>query len=627
MTSETSSPSRRRISGHAVRPAADAAHRRHPARSPLAELAVGQRELSRADEGERQCQRAHVGGVDGVDDRPSSVRAASASPALTASDASWFRGSPPASCCRSGAEVVDGLEVNVVRCRRVRGSSPAFRRSARRTRRTVRRGGGSRRAGGCRGRALRRSRRGSAASTRRQSCSALCRYGILDRPVELFDGVDRSERTLVVADLDRGDGPCEQHLGPGVLVQTSRIAARSSSIQARPSVIRSRICQNSQSTRNMCGSGRDVVVEEPSDRDSQVLLLDTDAGRPIRPVVPPASWRPTTSSPKYLACRSARSHRRSPRSEPLGRQLADRHEHAEPGLDVGRVDADEAVAGKRVEQIERPSSVRPPTPRGGVERPSVDERPTGPPAARARRRRGARSSTRRSPAGCAGARAGRPVPCPARRERVSSRSSNAVGCEQPRASRGQLDRERQPVETSADLHHGGGVVVGPGEVAAHSPGAIDEQAHGGQRWRAPRAAAAPRTPAPSARATGYSRSAPQPQHGAARGEDRDAGAADEELIELGRHAGHLLEVVEDEQRRGLREVLDQGVERRRVCPRSGAPTAAAMRGSTSAGSVIDASGTNSVRRPAPVERGADRDRQPGLADPTRARQRDQPHVR
>ena len=43
------------------------------------------------------------------------------------------------------------------------------------------------------------------------------------------------------------------------------------------------------------------------------------------------------------------------------------------------------------------------------------------------------------------------------------------------AGGGQLDRQRHAVEPLADLGHGGGVVVGDGEVRANPAGAVDEE--------------------------------------------------------------------------------------------------------------------------------------------------------
>ena len=92
--------------------------------------------------------------------------------------------------------------------------------------------------------------------------------------------------------------------------------------------------------------------EEPADRDSQVLLFHP------QPVGPfdlsfggPARVRHELGEVLGVSLRNVRTGAAS--SEPLGGELAHRHEHAEAGFDVVRDDADEAVAGERVEKIQR----------------------------------------------------------------------------------------------------------------------------------------------------------------------------------------------------------------------------------------------------------------------------------
>ena len=117
----------------------------------------------------------------------------------------------------------------------------------------------------------------------------------------------------------------------------------------------------------------------------------------------------------------------------------------------------------------------------------------------------------------------------------------------------------------------------------------------------------------------------EPQHGAARGEDRDVRARGEELIELGCRSGHLLEVVEHQQRRSLREVLDQGVERRarafdRRSDGGGNPGQHERR-------IRDRRERDELGTvPGFFDRRADRDRESGLADAAGPGQRDQSHV-
>ena len=63
-------------------------------------------------------------------------------------------------------------------------------------------------------------------------------------------------------------------------------------------------------------------------------------------------------------------------------------------------------------------------------------------------------------------------------EATSEPSEQCTRFQQPCASRGELDGERQTIEAPADLDDGQRVVLGQGEVVADGLGSIDEQAHG-----------------------------------------------------------------------------------------------------------------------------------------------------
>ena len=309
--------------------------------------------------------------------------------------------------------------------------------------------------------------------------------------------------------------------------------------------------------------------------------------------------------------------------EPLGGELPHRDEHAEARPTVVGDDADEAVAGERVEEVQRLVLGARDDTGGRVDRPPVGEH-------RQRLHELALHVVEQPEAPLDG----RPQGALALGEVDGSRAQRVEDvfesgqqrhrCEHPRAGRGELDRQRQTIEAPADLHDGGGVRVIQGEVVAHGPRPVDEQAHGGERGelleRRPLGERRHHQRLDRVLPLG-----PQAQHGAARGEDRDVGTRREELIQLGCRSGHLLEVVEDEQRRGLREVLDQGVERRaRALDRRADGGGDAWQHQRRIG---DRRERHELRTaPGPVERRADRDRQPGLADATRARQRDQPHV-
>jgi hypothetical protein len=61
------------------------------------------------------------------------------------------------------------------------------------------------------------------------------------------------------------------------------------------------------------------------------------------------------------------------------------------------------------------------------------------------------------------------------RNRSSSRSGDLLRRERSQARRGQLDRQWQPVEPSADLDDGPHVGVGHGEARPHGGRAVREQ--------------------------------------------------------------------------------------------------------------------------------------------------------
>ena len=304
---------------------------------------------------------------------------------------------------------------------------------------------------------------------------------------------------------------------------------------------------------------RDVVGEEPADGDPQVLLLGP---QPLGPLGlsfggPVGVLHERT---EVLGVPPLDVGQVGAGGEALGGQLPHRCEHAEPRPGVGRVDVHEAVPGERVEQIERPVLGEIGDVHGRLDRPAVDEdrqggqhvllgvveQPDAPFDGRAQR---ALALGKIDRAGAQGV------------EATSEPGEQRIRFQQSGAGRGELDGERQTVEAPADLHDGQRVVLGQGEVVADGLGPIDEQLHGGQRGqlfdRRPLRERRHRQRADRVLPLG-----PEPKHGAARREDLEAGAAGEELVELGRDADDLFEVVQHEQGRRLREVLDQDVERR-----------------------------------------------------------------
>ena len=113
---------------------------------------------------------------------------------------------------------------------------------------------------------------------------------------------------------------------------------------------------------------------------------------------------------------------------------------------------------------------------GGVEGRPVGEDRRGARTRPARRRRATRSSSRRPPRGCAGA----PRPCVGRRGSRSNRSvrrSRISSTPQvPRPRRGELERQRQPVEAFADRRDRLG---GLGVLVDRARGACLEERDGG----------------------------------------------------------------------------------------------------------------------------------------------------
>ena len=157
---------------------------------------------------------------------------------------------------------------------------------------------------------------------------------IVDRSVEPLDGVDRGEGAGVVADLDRRHRPREQHLGPGVVVQ--RVGPRSQLVDPRPTLGHpvAHLPEQPEHAEHV-RERRDVVGEEPADRDPQVLLLDAQSIGPLDlSFRRPAGVRHELGevlgvSPGDVGTGVAGG-------EPLGGELPHRGEHAEARSDRRR---------------------------------------------------------------------------------------------------------------------------------------------------------------------------------------------------------------------------------------------------------------------------------------------------
>ena len=158
--------------------------------------------------------------------------------------------------------------------------------------------------------------------------------GIVDRSVEPFDGGDRREGARVVTDLDRRHGPREQHLGPGVVVQC--VGPRNQFVDPPPSFGHpvAHLPEQPEHAEHV-RERRDVVGEQPADRHPQVLLLGTESVGPLGlSFRRPAGVRHELGevlgvSPPHVGTGVAGG-------EPLGGELAHRHEHAEARVRRGR---------------------------------------------------------------------------------------------------------------------------------------------------------------------------------------------------------------------------------------------------------------------------------------------------
>ena len=175
-----------------------------------------------------------------------------------------------------------------------------------------------------------------------------------------------------------------------------------------------------------------------------------------------------------------------------------------------------------------------------------------------------------------------------------SRRSSSSGRQQPRPRGGELDRERQPVEPAADLAHD------LDRPRAGCRGALDGRA----RPRRPPGAARPGTRA-RRRCAASARLVTSSQVRALR----------EQLRQLGAAVEQVLEVVEQEQHRLRADVLRQARLRRRAPARSPARPAP-DRVTAASGTQKTPSSKRSTSSAAACER------EPGLAGPAGARQRD-----
>ena len=302
-----------------------------------------------------------------------------------------------------------------------------------------------------------------------------------------------------------------------------------------------------------------------------------------------------TNSAKYSACRRRDVGTGVAGRQSFGGELPHGHQHAEAWSVVVGDDADEAVAGERVEEVQRlvlacsaatraaASSVHPSANTDSASTSSRSESLSSPKlhstVARSVRWRSGRSTG--------------PVPSASRT--FSSRANSVTGGSSRVRGRRELDREGQPVEAATDLRDGGGVRVVQREVVADRPRPIHEETHCRQR-RELLERRAPGERRDGERLHGVLPLGAEAQHGAARGEDPD--------VRSMRRGVDRARLPRPSPARGCRGPAASGalaknsikVSSAERVPSMGAPTAAATRGSTSAGSVMVARGTNSAWR-------------------------------
>ena len=381
---------------------------------------------------------------------------------------------------------------------------------------------------------------------------------VVDVPHETVEPVDGGQGALVIADLDGRDGGGEQQLGSSDVVQAvgsvlhlvdpgTALGHAAPHLPEQP--------QDAEHVREWC----DVVREEPADGDPEVLLVRPQALGPLglsfRGPVGVRHQRtevlgvPPLDVGEILAV-----------GEALGGELPHGGQHVEPRPRVNRVDGDEAVPCQRVEQIERPVLGEVGDVHRGLDRPPVDED----------RQRGQHPLLGfvEEPEAPLDGRPQRSLPfgevdrAGAQRVEASFQPREQRSwLQHPGPSGGQLDGERETVDEPADLRDGDDVVLGQGEAVADRLRPIDEELHGRQRGQL--------VGRRSVRERGHGERVdrvlafgPQAKDGAARREDPNTRAASQELIERGRDTHDLFQVVQHEEGRLVREVLDQDVQRR-----------------------------------------------------------------
>ena len=199
-----------------------------------------------------------------------------------------------------------------------------------------------------------------------------------------------------------------------------------------------------------------------------------------------------------------------------------------------------------------------------------------------------------------------------------------LGWERPDPGRRELDRQGEAVESSAQLGDGRGIPLGEGERRVDSRRSIDEE---GDRLVPGRVLGNEGVRRSSGTASGGTGSSCSPRRCSGSRlvtKTRSLGSAGDECDHDEGRVDHLLEVVEDQEHLPFPDVVAKGIEGRRATPRARAPTAAAIVDGTRSASVIGPSSTKNTPSRELVQQVRRRlEREPGLAAPARAGERQQ----
>ena len=203
------------------------------------------------------------------------------------------------------------------------------------------------------------------------------------------------------------------------------------------------------------------MPRRPAQRSQGTRPRAVAASRPPRRWSPAAPERTPGSSPAFRTV--ARDiHRLPVRPPPAAGSV---HENRKAGQCV-------EVADRIADDLRR------------LERETADEDRQAPQERLLVRRRGGRSSRRSHSAASAGAPAASRAPSVSSGRRRSRRAQERRGRQQLDAGRGQLDRQRQPIQTVADFGHRRGALVRDGKVGPDLGSALHEEPDGSYRREA-----------------------------------------------------------------------------------------------------------------------------------------------